>query len=48
MKTRVSEVQMGGLISPQDIADLALFLASDESRTIHGSAVLIDGGYTAM
>ena len=48
LKTRVSEVQMGGLIQPQDIADLALFLASDESKTIHGSAVLIDGGYTAM
>ncbi|WP_319409413.1 SDR family NAD(P)-dependent oxidoreductase [uncultured Desulfosarcina sp.] len=48
LKVRVSEVQLGGLIQPQDIADLALFLASDESRTIHGTAVLIDGGYTAM
>lgn len=48
LKDRVSGVQLGGLIQPQDIADLTLFLASDESRTIHGTAVLIDGGYTAM
>jgi len=32
---------------PQDIADVALFLASDESRTVHGAALLVDGGYTA-
>ena len=48
LKEQVSTVQMGGLIRPEDIANLALFLASDESRTIHGTAVLIDGGYTAM
>lgn len=37
----------GGVEQPQDIADVALFLASDESRTVHGAALLVDGGYTA-
>ncbi|WP_077612505.1 SDR family NAD(P)-dependent oxidoreductase [Clostridium sp. Marseille-P2415] len=31
---------------PVEVAQLALFLASEDSDFIHGSAVVIDGGYT--
>lgn len=34
--------------APEEIADLALFLASNEARFITGTEILIDGGYTAL
>jgi NAD(P)-dependent dehydrogenase (short-subunit alcohol dehydrogenase family) len=39
--------QLGGWSRPEDIAHMALYLASDESRSVHGAALLIDGGLTA-
>ena len=33
---------------PREIADLALFLAGDESTFITGAEIYIDGGYTAL
>lgn len=36
-----------GLGTEEDIAYAALYLASDESRYMTGSALVIDGGYTA-
>ena len=32
---------------PEDIAHIALFLASDESRMIHGATLAADGGMSA-
>jgi enoyl-[acyl-carrier-protein] reductase (NADH) len=32
---------------PDDIANMALFLASDESEWITGAAMVVDGGFTA-
>ena len=36
-----------GLIDPEEVADVAVFLVSDESRKMTGSAVVVDAGYTA-
>ena len=37
----------GNLGQPDDIAQAALFLASDESRFVYGSGLIVDGGMTA-
>jgi NAD(P)-dependent dehydrogenase (short-subunit alcohol dehydrogenase family) len=37
-----------GLGTPEDIAHAAVYLASDESRYTTGSAMLVDGGATAV
>ena len=38
---------MGRLITPEEVADAACFLASDAARAITGQIVAIDGGWTA-
>ena len=38
---------MGRLGKAEEVANAALFLASDESSFITGSNLLVDGGYTA-
>ena len=40
-------VPLGRLAQPQEVADVALFLASDDSRFITGAELVIDGGLTA-
>ncbi len=39
-------IPMGRLGEPDEIAPLALYLASDASRYMTGAALVIDGGYT--
>ncbi len=43
----VSNIPLGEMGLPSDIANGVLFLASDESRYITGAELVIDGGYTA-
>jgi NAD(P)-dependent dehydrogenase (short-subunit alcohol dehydrogenase family) len=38
---------MGRLGQPEEIAALALYLASDESGFVTGQEFIIDGGWTA-
>ena len=40
-------IPMGAMGEPVDIANGCLFLASDESKYMTGSELVIDGGYTA-
>jgi NAD(P)-dependent dehydrogenase (short-subunit alcohol dehydrogenase family) len=41
---KIAERQMTGLVEPQDVARLALFLACEDSRHITGQVIGIDGG----
>jgi NAD(P)-dependent dehydrogenase (short-subunit alcohol dehydrogenase family) len=41
-----AEHALGRLIRPEEIANVALFLASDESSAITGAAIVADGGLT--
>ena len=40
-------VPLGRLGAPSDVASVVRFLLSDESRYVHGAAVVVDGGVTA-
>jgi NAD(P)-dependent dehydrogenase (short-subunit alcohol dehydrogenase family) len=45
---RVAMHPLGRFGQPDDVAGLAVFLASDESAWITGAAYNVDGGYSAM
>jgi 2-keto-3-deoxy-L-fuconate dehydrogenase len=42
----IARQPMGRIGAPEEIADLAVYLASDESAFITGQAIAIDGGWT--
>lgn len=46
IKGIADSIPMGRLADPEEIGELAAFLASDESRYITGTQVVIDGGST--
>jgi 3-oxoacyl-[acyl-carrier protein] reductase len=46
MAQTVKTIPIGRMGLPKDIADLAVFLASDDSSFITGQCIVCDGGYT--
>jgi 2-keto-3-deoxy-L-fuconate dehydrogenase len=42
----ISRQPMGRLGTPQEVAELVVYLASDESAFMTGNAIVIDGGWT--
>lgn len=47
-KAREGTIPLGRFGKPMDVADLAVFLASEESSWITGAAIPLDGGLTAF
>jgi NAD(P)-dependent dehydrogenase (short-subunit alcohol dehydrogenase family) len=43
----VGQTPMGRIGEPDDIGDVISFLASDASRYMTGSEIVVDGGFTA-
>jgi 3-oxoacyl-[acyl-carrier protein] reductase len=39
------EIPLGNFGTPQDMANMAVFLVSDRARYITGSVVVVDGGF---
>ncbi|MFC1981453.1 SDR family oxidoreductase [Chloroflexota bacterium] len=46
-KAKLDYTPMGRIARPEEIASVALFLASDESSFVTGVALLVDGGRLA-
>jgi 3-oxoacyl-[acyl-carrier protein] reductase len=46
--TSINAVPAGRHAQPEEIANLALFLANEESSFVHGAAYVIDGGWTVV
>jgi 3-oxoacyl-[acyl-carrier protein] reductase len=42
----VASVPLGRLGLPEDVANAALFLASDEASYVTGTTIVVDGGQT--
>ncbi|AXI10963.1 glucose 1-dehydrogenase [Oceanobacillus sp. 143] len=48
VKEYAKTIPLGRMAKPQDISDLVLFLASEDSRYSTGSEFIVDGGITAQ
>jgi NAD(P)-dependent dehydrogenase (short-subunit alcohol dehydrogenase family) len=46
-KARIAGIPLGRLGQPEDVAEMAVFLAADESSWLTGAAIPLDGGLSA-
>jgi len=46
LDTALARTPLGRLTTPDDVADVGLFLCSDLARMIHGQTIVVDGGYS--
>ena len=47
LRERLALIPMGRIGEPEEMADVAAFLCSDEASFVTGAAILADGGWTA-
>jgi len=45
LNTALERTPLGRLTTPEDVADIALFLCSDLATMIQGQVITVDGGY---
>jgi len=45
LQTALARTPLGRLTTPEDVADIALFLCSDLASMIQGQVITVDGGY---
>jgi glucose 1-dehydrogenase len=48
LRALTSQIPLGRLGQPDDVASLAVFLASSESRYVTGATYLVDGGLSVF
>ncbi len=46
IETFRAQIPMGDFGKPEDLGQLAVYLASDAARYLTGASLVIDGGYT--
>jgi dihydroanticapsin dehydrogenase len=46
-RSRIAQIPLGRIGRPEDVADMAVFLASKESSWVTGLAIPLDGGLSA-
>lgn len=46
LDTALERTPLGRLTTPEDVADISLFLCSDLAKMIHGQVIVVDGGYS--
>jgi NAD(P)-dependent dehydrogenase (short-subunit alcohol dehydrogenase family) len=46
-KARIGQIPLGRMGRPEDVAEMAVFLASEESSWLTGAAIPLDGGLSA-
>ena len=48
LRSRLASIPLGRIGTPQEMANVAAFLCSDEASFVTGAAILADGGWTAQ
>lgn len=48
LRKLLERIPLGYIASPEDLVGAAVFLASDESKYVTGTVLIVDGGWTAL